>query len=325
VAGERIRAERIVIVTGSEPIMPGIRVCAKRRSRASAPSRYSKRPDRAFILGGGVVGVEFAQLFRSAGAEVVLADRGEHLLDIEDPTVSEALLGDLREQGIDARMGVSLKEVRGHDGRFTALLENGSALDVDLVLAATGRRPAIASLELASGGVRADTGVDTRMDLRTTHERVWAAGDVRGGLQYTHVAAYEGHLAGRNAFAERPEDVDLNGVPRITFTDPPVVGVGLTESQARERGFEPVVARGPLSGMGRSLVEGWEGGMLALVADRRTKRLLGASLFGPHADSVVHELAALIRAGSDVGTLARTIHGYPSWNEVLSGAAAELV
>jgi len=325
IAGERVRAERVVIATGSQPIVPdipGLRDAAITSERAVT---LPDAPRRAFILGGGVVGVEFAQLFHSAGGAVILADRGERLVDIEDPQVSEELLRDLRAQGIDARMGVSLKEVRPRDGGHTVVLDDGSSHDVDLVLAATGRRPAIASLDLAKAGVRTDRGVEAGADLRTSHDRIWAAGDVRGGLLYTHVAAYEGHVAGRNALAERPDRVDLDGIPRITFSDPPVAGVGLGESQARERGFTPVVARGPLTGMGRARVEGWEGGILALVADGPSKRILGASFYGPHADSVVHEVAALIRAGARVGDLGRTIHAYPSWNEVLSGAAAEIM
>jgi dihydrolipoamide dehydrogenase len=326
VSGRELRAERFVIATGSEPIVPdvpGLRAAALTSDQVVGMKEPPRRP---FVLGGGVVGVEFAQLFQDIGADVTLADRGEHLVDVEDPEVAGGLLEHLRKAGVDVRMKAELVEVIPREGEFAARLDDGSTHRADCcILAATGRRPAVSGLQLERTGVRmGKKGIQVDLHLRTTHERIWAAGDVVGHLLYTHVAAYEGHLAGHNAIAEQPVAVDLEGIPRITFADPPLAGVGIGESEARARGLDAVVARASLDGMGRALIEGIEEGRVALVAERKTGRLLGASMWGPHADAVIHEVATLIRNRGTVAQLQRTIHAYPSYNEILSEVAADL-
>lgn len=325
VAGERIRGERAVVASGSRPRVPDIPGMRDSAITSEDAVELEKLPARVFILGGGVVGTEFAQLFTSAGTNVVLADRGTRLVDTEDPEVSEALAADLRARGVDLRLGTSVSEVRREDGLVCVVMEDGTEIATETVLAATGRDAAIAGLDLDRTGVRVTKrGVDADGTLRTSHERIWAAGDVLGGLLYTHVASYEGHLAGHNALAGEPRRVDRTGIPRITFADPPLAGVGPNEEDARKAGDDPVVARVELTGMGRALVDGFEGGMLAIVADRKTRHLLGASMWGPHADSVIQEIATLVRANGTTETLGEAIHAYPSYNEAISMAVAQL-
>ena len=321
-----LRAERVIIATGSEPIVPdvpGLQLAARTSDQIVEMDTAPRRP---LVLGGGVVGVEFAQLFRDIDSDVTLIDRGDHLVDIEDPEVTDALRAYLERSGADIRMTTELVEVTGRNGHFDVRFGDGGHKLVDCcVLAATGRRPRIAGLRLERTGVNTNReGIVVDAFLRTTHERIWAAGDVAGHPQYTHVAAYEGSLAGHNAFAAQPVAVDLYGIPRITFADPPLAGVGIGEAEARRRGRDPIVARASLEGMGRALVEGWGDGLIALVADRRTGRLLGASMWGPQSDAVIHEIAVLVRNRGTVRELQRTIHAYPSYNEVLGEVAAEL-
>jgi pyruvate/2-oxoglutarate dehydrogenase complex dihydrolipoamide dehydrogenase (E3) component len=324
--GRTLRAERVIIATGSEPIVPsvpGLRLAARTSDEIV---QMDEAPGHPLVLGGGVVGVEFAQLFRDIDSEVMLIDRGDHLVDSEDAEVTSGLRAYLARSGVDIRMATELVEVTGRDGDFEVRLSDGSHRRVDCcVLAATGRRPRVGALRLERTGVRTRReGIVVDEFLRTTHERIWAAGDVAGHFQYTHVAAYEGSLAGHNAFAAQPVAVDLDGIPRITFTDPPLAGVGIGEAEARRRGLEPIVARASLEGMGRALIEGWSDGLFALVADRRSGRLLGASMWGPNSDAVIHEIAVLVRNRGTVRELQRTIHAYPSYNEILSEVAAEL-
>ncbi len=324
--GRALRAERIVIATGSEPIVPdvpGLRAAARTSDEVV---QMDDAPRHPLVLGGGVVGVEFAQLFSDLGTEVTLIDRGDHLVDREDAEVADALRAHLERSGVDVRMGAELREVVSRDGAFDVRLSDGTLKRIDCcVIAATGRRPRVGTLQLERTGVHARRdGVTVDQFLRTTHERIWAAGDVAGHFQYTHVAAYEGSLAGHNAIAAQPVAVDLDGVPRVTFSDPPLAGVGIGESEARRRGLDPVVARASLDGMGRALIEGWSGGLVALVADRRTGRLLGASMWGPQSDAVIHEIAVLVRNRATARQLQRTMHAYPSYSEILSEVAATL-
>jgi len=325
-AGRTLTAERVVIATGSEPIMPDVPGLAAAARTSADVVQMENAPRRPLVVGGGVVGVEFAQLFRDIGLEVTLVDRGERLVDNEDSEVAEALRAHLERSGVEVRTRAELVDVIAHDGGYDVRLSDGSRRRVDCcVLAATGRRPRVGGLGLARSGVRTRReGIVVDSYLRTTHERIWAAGDVAGHFQYTHVAAYEGSLAGHNAFATEAVAVDHDGIPRITFSDPPVAGVGIGEAEARRRGLEPIVARASLDGMGRALIEGSSGGLIAIVADRGTGRLLGASMFGPQSDGVIHEIATLARNRATVRELQRTIHAYPSYNEVLSDVAAEL-
>jgi mercuric reductase len=325
VSGRAIRAERIVIATGSEPAVPDLPGLREHAITSDQAVELERPPRRALILGGGPVGIEFAQLFRSVGADVTLVDRGEHLADVEDPAIADALLEHLIAAGVRARMKTALESVTAGDGELAVHLGDASVHRADLLLAATGRRPRIRTLGLDRTGVRVEKkGIVVDRHLRTSHERIWAAGDVIGRPLYTHVAAYAGHLAGRNALGREPTAVDLDGIPRIVFSDPPLAGVGLGEAEARRRGVDAVSARSSLAGMGRALIEGWDGGAVSLVADRGTGRLLGASMWGPEADAVIHEVATLVRAGATVHQLARTIHAYPSYSEILGEAAAEL-
>jgi len=325
IGGRRLRAERVVIATGSEPIVPDVPGLREAALTSDEMVAIDEPPRRLLALGGGVVGVEFAQLFRDIGAQVTLVDRGAHLLDSEDTVVADALLDHLKRSGVDARMRSELVAVTRADGEFEVRLSDGSVHRADRVLAAAGRRPRVAGLHLERTDVRTHKkGIVVDEHLRTSHERIWAAGDVVGHFQYTHVAAYEGHLAGHNAFAAQPVAVELEGIPRITFADPPLAGVGIGADEARARGMDPIAARASLDGMGRALVEGWSGGLVALVADRRTGRLVGASMWGPEADAVIHEIATLVRGSATVRQLQRTIHAYPSYNEILSEVAADL-
>jgi len=197
------------------------------------------------------------------------------------------------------------------------------AIDADEVLAATGRRPAIAGLGLEAAGVATDArgAVVADAQLRTTNPRVWAAGDVTGAPQFVYVAAYQGTLAAGNALLGEARDADLTGLPRVIFTSPPAAGAGLTEAQARAAGYQVQTSVLPATAVPRALVNHDTAGVTKLVADAATGALLGASVVGEGAGDVIQSAVLAIRHQITAAELATTFHPYLTTAESLKLAA----
>jgi pyruvate/2-oxoglutarate dehydrogenase complex dihydrolipoamide dehydrogenase (E3) component len=206
-----------------------------------------------------------------------------------------------------------------------AVVAGGERVEFDRLLVALGRRPQTDGLGLEQVGVEHDRFGAVRVDdrLRTTGRRIWAAGDVTGKLYFTHVAGYHGLVAAANALFHARRRVDHSSVPWVTFTDPELARVGLTEAQARERlGTEPLSFRYDYAKSDRALTAGEARGFAKLVCDRRG-RLLGATLVGPAAGESIAEVARLVRERKKVASLSQQVHAYPTFTEAPARAADE--
>lgn len=332
VEGEHLSAGTIVLATGAAPLVPD----AWREARPlTSDSVFDLRtqPRSLAVIGGGPIGVELAQALQRLGSAVVLVEAAERLLPSEEPEAGRILAEVLAEASVDVRTGSPVAGLR-REGEVVRVELDGGDVVVDEVLVALGRRPTITGLDLDAAGVETrDSGhivVDDR--LRTTARGVYAVGDVTGMLPFTHVADEMGRSAVDDALGRMPRRFSTDAVPWVTFTDPEVGRVGLSEAQAFERyGDDARVAFLPMRRVDRARVSGRTEGFVKLVTGPRGLlrhtgggRLLGATVMSPGGGDVVHSAAVLMRTGGFAGRLAQTVHAYPSWALGVRQAAAML-
>jgi len=275
-------------------------------------------PGRLVVLGGGPIGCELAQAFARLGSQVALVEMADRLLLKEEPRASALVAERLRADGVAVRTAARATEVR--DGEL--LLDSGEAVPFDQILVATGRAPRTDDLGLEAAGVRVDERgaviVDRR--LRTSAAGVYAAGDVTALLPFTHVAAHHARVASSNALFHTRTRV-TETLPWVTFTDPEVGRVGLTEAQARERwGERVVIAESDYALLDRAIAAGEAYGFAKLVGDPRG-RLVGATVAAPAGGEAIAELTAWVARGEKIDAVSRTVHAYPTLAEGPARAA----
>ena len=293
----------------------------------------SAAPRSLAVLGGGPVGCELAQAFARFGVAVTVIEARNRLLPVADPQAGDVLLGVFGRAGIDVRLATTLTEVvDGQAGGPVRLaLSDGAALEADRLLVAAGRRPVTDGLDVEAGGVGLDERGFIRTDARlaTTAAGVYATGDVTGRLAFTHAAAEMGRLAAANAFRRLGKGSFHAGrTPWVTFTDPEVAHVGMTEAAAAAHGGR--VAYLPMTEVDRAVTAGATDGFVKLIAGPRPVlreagggRLLGATIVAERAGEMIAEVALGMRTGMFTGRLAQTTHAYPSWSVGVQQAAAQ--
>lgn len=331
IGDDRLRGSRFVIATGSEPAVPPIAGLAEVPFVTNRTVfELTELPAKLLVLGGGSIGLELAQAFRRFGSEVTVVEMLDHLLPQDDPEAGAVAERVLAADGVDLRLGARALEARGGIGEIELIFEDGRASG-DVLLVAVGRRAWVAGLELEQLGVALEGGyvrVDRR--CRTSVAHVYAAGDVTGGLQFTHVAAHEGAVAGRNAAGKRAK-VAGAVVPWVTFIDPEVAHVGLTEEAARRRHRRVRTVTFPIAHVDRARIQRRPEGFVKLVTARRPLlgwlgggRLVGAQIVGPRAGELIHECALAIHTRMFAGRLAQMIHAYPTMSMAVQQAASRL-
>jgi mercury(II) reductase len=326
VEGRLLRGDKILIATGSRPERPAIAGLGDVEPITSVEAvSLQTLPASVVIVGGGPVGCEFAQLFSTFGVSVTLLQRSATLLPHEDPELSQVVQEALADNGVTVLTGVEVERfakegrqkrvrVRGDGGTHDFLAEE--------ILIATGRDARVDELNLAAAGVEvADGHVQINDYLQTARPHIYAGGDVSGPFHYTHFAHYQGTLAARNMFADRPQPADYRVVPRVTFTDPEIASVGLTEEQARGQGHPVVTARYAVRALGKALVESDDRGLVKLVAHAQSGEVLGGHVVAPAAGETIHEVVVAMRARATLRDLADTIHAFPTFAEGVKGAA----
>jgi pyruvate/2-oxoglutarate dehydrogenase complex dihydrolipoamide dehydrogenase (E3) component len=331
VDGERVGGKTFVVATGSEPALPqldGIDQVPYLTNRTIF--ELEQLPRRLLVLGGGATGLELAQAFRRFGSDVVVLEMLERLLPNEEPEAGQVLAEGLRGEGVELRLGLEAVAARSDAAGIVLSLER-EELRGDALLLAVGRRGSVTGLGLEPLGVQGDDGyisIDRRG--RTSVANIFAAGDVTGGLQFTHVAAHEGRVAGLNAAGKRRK-IDERVAPWVTFTDPEIAHVGLTEREARERHDGVEVVMYPMSRVDRARIEERPVGFVKLVTARRRLlrrvgggELVGAQIVGPRAGELIQECALAMQTRCFAGRLTQTIHPYPAATLAVQQAAAQL-
>jgi pyruvate/2-oxoglutarate dehydrogenase complex dihydrolipoamide dehydrogenase (E3) component len=324
--GTSIEADRIVVTTGSEsatPPVPGLSDGPFWTNREAIWSPDTP-PTSLAIVGAGAVGIEFAQIYARFGSRVTLIEAAPHLLPSEDEACADALRPVLERDGIEVLEGATITEACHGDGMWTLSLEGGGRVVADRTLVAAGRRPALGGHDLAGAGVELDDRGRPVLDdhLRTTAEGIWAAGDATGDLLFTHVGNYEAGLVVDDILG-RPRERDYRVVPRVTYCDPEVASVGLTERQARERGVDVRVGTVTIADNERSVIDGRPDGLVKVVADA-DGQVLGGHVVADGAAGLVHEIVAMMAARTPARAVADTMHAYPTLSESVRDALLDV-
>ena len=325
--GEDISFKQAIIATGSHPLRPPVDgidgpLCVD----STGLLEVAEVPRRIVILGGGVIGVEFASILSHFGSEVTIVEMLESLIPTEDADASRELHRAFKKRGITMHLGARATRIE-HASAATLHFESsdGTAgqVEADLVLVATGRGPNTSDIGLEEAGVGFDPrkGIETDEAMRTSVPHIFAVGDVAGKWQLAHTSFREGEVAAENALGHAAE-VDYAAVPRCIYTDPEVAGVGLTEVQARDRyGDEVAVGRAPFSANARAQMYADKTGWVKTIHETHYGELLGLVIVGPQATELVNAGVVGITAEATIETIADSIAAHPTLAESVKEAA----
>ncbi|WP_407529052.1 dihydrolipoyl dehydrogenase family protein [Methylobacterium oryzisoli] len=324
VGGLRVRARRTVVATGSRPALPPVPGLDPARVLTNETVFALRvRPDHLVILGGGPVGIEMAQAHRRLGSAVTLVQRGP-ILPREEPELVAILRARLTAEGIRLIEQATVTGIRHQGGVRLMATVAGSAVEVagSHLLVAAGRRANVEDLGLDAAGIaHGPEGIRVDRRLRTSRRTIYALGDVvAGGPRFTHAAGHQAGIVVRNLAFRLPAKVDDRALPRVTYTDPELAQVGLTEAQARAAGHAVTVLTQPLSANDRAVAEHRREGLVKLVAGRRG-RLLGAAILGPAAGEAIGLWCLAIGQGLSLRAVAGVVLPYPTNGEAAKAAA----
>jgi pyruvate/2-oxoglutarate dehydrogenase complex dihydrolipoamide dehydrogenase (E3) component len=322
--GQRIHARRIVVATGSSPALPPIPgLAAVRHLTNETVFDLTERPEHLIVIGGGPIGCELAQAHRRLGAAVTILELFS-ILPKDDPAAVGVVRDQLRADGIDLREQVEVKAVvRDGNGIALTIEEAGAEQRIvgSHVLVAAGRRANVDGLDLEAAGIAyGPKGIKVDARLRTSNRRAYAIGDVAGGFQFTHVAAHHAGVVIKNALFKLPAKVDDRAVPWVTYTEPELAQVGLTEDLAKEQGVAVQALRWSFSENDRAQAERATAGFAKALVDRRG-RIRGATIVGERAGELIQPWVLAMSAGIKIGAMAQFIAPYPTLGEVSKRAA----
>lgn len=317
--GTAVRARRFVVATGSHPFIPPIRGL-DRVPYLTNETVFANTadPDHLIVIGAGPIGCELAQAHRRLGARVTVLDKAQ-MLPNDDPELTAVVKMQLLSEGVQIFERIDIVEVAPRGNRIAVTVAFDGArrvIDGSHLLVAAGRRPNVEGLGLeAAGIVHTPTGIAVDARLRTTNRKVFAIGDVAGPYQFTHMAGYHAGIVIRNALFRLPAKVDYTAVPWVTYTDPELAHVGMTEKQARDAHREIRVLRAPFSENDRAQAERRTSGQVKVIATPKGL-ILGASLVGAHAGELLQPWVLAIGQKLKIGAMARTIAPYPTLSEI---------
>jgi len=322
--GTRIRARRFVVATGSEPVVPPLPGLEETGYLTNETVfQLDAAPARLIVVGGGPIGCELSQAFRRLGSAVTIVELA-NLLPNDDPELVDLVRTRLRAEGIQLRERARAVAVRRDGDGFALEIDRDGAaesLTGDALLLAVGRRPVVDGLGLEAAGIAFDRkGITVDRRLRTSNRKVFAAGDVAGGFQFTHVAGYHAGVVLKNALFRLPAKVDDGAVPWVTYTDPELAHVGLGEAAARARHGAIRVLRWPFAENDRARCERQADGLVKVVTTPRG-RILGASIVGAHAGELIHPWVLALSRKLGIGAMAQMIAPYPTLGEANKRAA----
>jgi len=320
-------ARHILIATGSIPRqLPFLPTDGKRVLSSDDLLEVSNVPSSLVVLGAGAVGCEFASIFNSFGTEVVLVEMLPRVLPLEDEEISRQLQRSLKKRGIKIHTGSRLKDAVLTDSGLEIEIDRedggGKSLTAEALLMAVGRAPVTSDLGLEALGIRLNRGyVEVNELMQTDVPHIYAIGDVVDTPWLAHVASAEGilvaeHLAGRHV---RP--IDYDRIPAVTYCEPEVASVGLTEAQAIERGYEVTTGKFPFTALAKAAIEGHTEGFVKIVRETRYDELLGVHIIGRHATDLIAEACIALQVESTTEELFRTIHAHPTLSEAVAEAA----
>jgi pyruvate/2-oxoglutarate dehydrogenase complex dihydrolipoamide dehydrogenase (E3) component len=330
VNGQRLRARNFVIATGSRAVVPKIKGIdsVPYFTNETIFDELKRKPENMIVLGGGPIGCELAQTFRRLGVDVTIFQRGDQLLPREDRDVAEFVERRLINEGVRVVKNADARSVATSDTGKVALQlldrRSGQLAEptffADALLVAAGRTPNLRSLDLKSVGIdTTERGVHVNDYLQTSQRHIYAVGDVIGPFLFTHMADAQGRVAVRNIlvpFQFLRQKMDYSVVPWCTYVDPEVAHVGLGEKEAKGQNIDYDLFVVPLEDVDRAVVESEDAGFAKILTGKDSDKILGATIIAPHAGDLLHEFVLAMKARIGLGTIASTIHAYPTFAEL---------
>ncbi len=318
----------LIIATGSRPrTLPGLEVDGEYVITSDEALQLEKLPDSVVIVGGGVIGIEWASLLNDFGVDVTVVEYANRILPLEDEEISKEITRLLKKRKIKIVTSAKVlpETLEKGEGRVTVKAEvNGSqeSFTAEKLLVSVGRQANVENLGLEATEIKVERGVIVVNEhFQTAESHIYAIGDVIGGLQLAHVASHEGiaaveHLAGLDT-----HPLDYTKVPKCTYSRPEIASVGLTEQEAKEQGFDVKVGKFSFKALGKALVHGENDGFVKLVVDKKTNDLLGVHMIGPHVTDMISEAGLARVLDATPWEIGHTIHPHPTLSEAMQEAA----
>lgn len=327
-APSQIKANNIILATGSVPLIPPIAGIEQSNVHTSDTIfDIATIPETMTIVGGGFIGVEFACIFSALGVKVTVVEMADRIIPMEDEDAARVLTKALQKKGVRVLTSAMVEEIStAEEGkRVTVQAADGKREEIvsEEVLVATARKPNVSGLEkLQLQMDKSYVVVNDRM--QTSHPGVYAIGDLIGGWQLAHVAVAEGHVAAENAMGQK-QSVDYTVVPRVIYTSPEIASVGMTEAEAKRKGYDIKVQKVDFIGNGKALTMDEKDGFTKIIADKKYGQILGVVMAGAHVTEMISEASAFILLEGTTDELAKMIHPHPTLSEAMfEGAAAWL-
>ncbi len=324
-SGEEIKADRIIIATGSVPSrvpidgidLPGV-------ITSDEALDLEKLPESILIIGGGVIGMEFAQIMNQMDVQVTVVEMLPQILPTEDAEIAKTFSALAAKQGIEIHTSTSVSKIESKGSKKNVTFGENKK-EVDLVLVAVGRSPHTEDLGVEEAGIKMERGfVSVNEYLETSVKGIYAIGDVIGNYMLAHVATSEGETAAGNAAGQGPSRMNYRSVPRGVYTTPEVASVGFSEKEAKEKYGDICIGRFPFVGCGKALVINETEGFVKIITDSKYGEVLGVSILGPHATDLINEAAVAIAMEATFEELAHTIHAHPTISESIMEAALDI-
>ena len=325
-SSEKILSDNIIIATGSKPFeLPGYPFNEKTILSSDHALELTEVPQRLVIIGGGVIGCEFASIYRELGSEVTVIELLPDIISTEDESISIQLKKEFKKRKITVYTATKVENITFKNNCLSLFLSNGKEITTDKILVAVGR--ALNSQDIGLEDVGIETGQHNQVIvnefLETTCPGIFAVGDVTGGIMLAHVASREGEIAAHNILGA-DEAIDYSAVPNVIFTMPEIASVGMSEKQAIESALNIKTGYFQFRALGKAHIIGEIEGFVKIVAEKKSDRILGMHIIGPHASDLIHEGTLAIRNSLTIKQMAETIHAHPTLSESIREASEDI-
>ena len=323
---EEVETDKIIIATGSRPAqIPIFPFDGEKILSSDDALNLNNIPSSLLIIGAGVIGCEFAFIYREFGSEVTMVEMMPRAVSTEDEEISEILEKELKKKKIKLITNIKVEKVEVKESSVQAFLSDGRAIEAEKVLVSIGR--AINSKDIGLENIGVKTGqrgeIIVNDKMETSIKGVYAVGDVTGGIMLAHMASKEGMIAAENAVGGDAV-INRSVVPAAIFTSPEIASVGLREKQALDKGYRIKIGRFQFRALGKAHAMGEISGLIKIIADEQNDKILGAHIIGPHASDLIHEIALAVNKGLTVKDIADTIHAHPTLSEGIMEAAEDV-
>ena len=320
---EMLVPQNVIIATGSRPrTLDGLKVDGKKVFTSDEFLTIEKLPKSAIIIGGGVIGVEWASMLTDFDVEVTIIELGDRLLPTEDAAISAEMLKSLKKRGVNVHFNVKLDPSAIDTKENVSLQVNDETISAEALLLSVGRVANTSNIGLENTEIELENGyISVNEHFQTKERHIYAIGDVIGGMQLAHVASHEGiraveHIAGQNSIP-----LQYANIARGVYSNPEVASVGLTEEQAKNNGYKVVTTTFPFKAIGKAIVYGETAGFVKVVADESSNDVVGVHLIGPHATDLISEAALGLFLNASPWEVGQMVHLHPSLSEIIGEAA----